>query len=167
MKRVLVRFTVLALLLSLFCSPVVAQNNGSSTIYKQVTALQSKHKGEKGVLSWACHDGLGLQTVKTMLRKEFGAEFTNAIKSFAILIYKDSSVENRSKIVSDISQITSILQEINIKDKMKKGERARGYVRLADGGKKISDLLIVVEAPAPKLIYIGGDFAPEYPQMKR
>lgn len=167
MKRVLGRLAILALFCSLFCSPTVAQNNGSSAIYGQVTALQSKHKSEKGVLSWACHDGIGLQTVKTMLRKEFGAEFTNAIKSFAILIFKDSSAENASKIVGDISLITNTLQEINIKDKMKKGEQARGYIRFAEGGKKISDLLIVVEAPAPKLIYIGGEFDPEHPQIKR
>ena len=91
MKKVFGRLAVLALLLSLFCPSAVAQSNNSSAIYNQVTALQAKHKGKKGVLAWACNSGLGLQSVKMMIRKEFGTEFTNALNSFAILLYQDAA----------------------------------------------------------------------------
>ena len=167
MEKVLGRLAALALLLSLLCSPVVAQNNGSTTVRKQVMTLLNKHKNGKGVLSWSCDGGIGLQSVRLMLRKEFDRSFTDNITSFAIILYKDASTEKATQIVGDIARITSSLREIDIKDKMKKGEVAHGYVRLIEDGKKISDLLIVVEAPSPKLIYIGGEFDASHAQIMR
>lgn len=167
MGKVLRRSAILALFWSLFCSPVMAQNNGSTTVCKQVSSLIAKHKNNKGVMSWSCDGGIGLQSVRLMLRKEFDRNFTDAITNFAIIIYKDASTDNATKIVGDIARITSALQEIDIRDKMKKGEEAHGYVRLTENGKTITDLLIVVEAPSPKLIYIGGEFDAAHAQIKR
>jgi hypothetical protein len=167
MKKSFRRLAVIAMLLSLFCPPAVAQSNNTSALYNQVTALHSKHKDKKGVLAWACDSGLALQSVKMMIRKEFGTEFTNAINSFAILLYKDAAAEDMEKIVGDIALITKSLREIDITEKMKSGEKARGFVRLSGGDEKITDFLIVVEAPAPKLIYIGGKIPTDGSQIKR
>lgn len=166
MGKVFVRVAILALFLSLSCSPASAQS-GSNTVRKQVFALTSKYANEKGVLAMSCEEGVKLQTVKMMLRKEFGSDFANAIKAFAIAIYKDAPTDTRNKIVGEIAGITDSLQEIDIKDKMKKGEVARGYIRQSGDKSKITDLLIVVQAPSPKLIYICGEFDTETAQIVR
>ena len=166
MGNVFVRVAILALFLSLSCSPASAQN-GSNTVRKQVFALTSKYANEKGVLAMSCEEGVKLQTVKMMLRKEFGSEFANATKAFAIVIYKDAPTATTNKIVSDVANITNTLQEIDIKDKMKKGEVARGYIRLSRDKSKITDLIIVVQSPSPKLIYICGDFDTATAQIVR
>ena len=166
MGKVFVRVAILALFLSLSCSLVSAQS-GSNSVRKQVFALVSKYEREKGVLAMSCEDGFKLQTVKMMLRKEFGSEFTDNIKAFAIIIYKDAPAETTRKILSDISGTTDSLQEIDIKDKMKKGEVARGYIRLSADKAKITDLIIVVQSPSPKLIYICGEFDTETARIVR
>ena len=165
--KVLRRVVVLFLLALLSCPLVVAQNSTSHTVRKQVSALLAKHKDEKGVMAMESDGGVKLQAVKMMLRKEFGQEFSDAVKAFAIIFYKDASAENVGKIVGGINQITKPLREINIQDRMKKGERARGYVRLSDNQQKITDLMIVVQAPSPKLIYISGEFDAAGTNIKR
>ena len=167
MGKVFERVAILALFLSLFCLPVSAQSSDSNAVRKQVFALVSKYANEKGVLAMSCEDGIKLQTVKMMLRKEFGSEFANATKAFAIVIYKDAPTATTNKIVSDIGTITDALQEIDIKDKMKKGEVARGYIRLSGDKSKITNLIIVVQSPSPKLIYICGDFDTATAQIVR
>lgn len=154
--RMLRRFIIGALFALLAFAPASAQST-----YKQVTTLITKYKGEKGVMAFAGDNGIKLQTVKMMLRKEFGEEFANNIKAFAIIFYKDASSECVSQIVSDASAITRNLREVDIKDRMKPNTKARGYIRLSEDKSKITDLVIVVEAPSPKLIYLGGDFKAE------
>jgi hypothetical protein len=154
LRRVVVLF-----LLVLFASPLVsAQESTPHAIRKEVSALLTKYKGEKGVKAMECNGGAMLQTVKLMLRKQFGEEAANTIHAFAIMLYEDAPSECVGRIVGDIAHITKMLQEVDISDRMKNGERARGYVRLSESGKKITNLIIVVAAPKPKLIYIEGDF---------
>lgn len=156
---------ILALLLSLFCSHVSAQNSTSDGVRKQVFNVASKYENAKGVLAMTCEDGVKMQTVKMILRKQFNSEFANSVKAFAIVIYKDAPSETINQIVGDVGQIITPLQEIDIKDKMKNGEVARGYIRLSEDKTKITDLIIVVQAPSPKLIYICGEFDIETARM--
>ena len=157
MRRVL----LFASLLLLFSPRVLAQNSGSHAVRKQVSAVLAKYGDERGVLAMECDGGVKLNTVKMMLRKQFGSEFVDAVRAFAIMLYNDASSECREGIIGDVGRITSALREIDITDQMKKGEVARGYVPISESGKKITNLLIVVAAPKPKLIYIEGEFDAE------
>ena len=156
--KVLRRVVVLCSLLLLCCPIVSAQSNDAHAVRKQVSTLLAKYGDEKGVLAMECDGGVKLQTVKMMLRKEFGSEFVDAVRAFAIMLYQDASSECKGRIVGDIGRITQSLQEIDVAARMKKGDEARGYVRVSESGKKITNLVIVVAAPKPKLIYIEGEF---------
>lgn len=148
--------------LLLIATPLLsAQNSTAESTQKQVTALVEKYQKEKGVMAVSGEDGVMLQTLKMMLRKEFGKEFTNAIKAFALISYQEASPECASKINDEIAQITAPLQQIDVAKKMTKGEEASGYIRLSEDGKKVSDLLIVITSPTPVLIYFSGEFDAE------
>ena len=146
---------------------VSAQNSASPSIYQQITLLADNYKGEKGVKSMVCNDGIRLQTVKMMLRKEFGKEFIDNIKAFAIVIYKDARRDVAERIVEDIETIATPLQQINIDDKIKPEAKARGFIRLSEDKTLLTDLLIISDAPAPKLIYFNGNFKPENIDYKK
>ena len=143
------------------CLPLSAQGVSSNSIHEQVTALSEKYKGERGVKSLVATDGFKLQSVKMMLRKEFGKEFVDNIKMFAIMFYKEANSEVAKRIVSDVEQIVAPLRNIDINNQLRPGAKGQGYVRLLDDEKRLTDLLIVMEYPSPRLIYFGGDFQAE------
>lgn len=156
--KMLRRVAVLLLALMLFCPLVSAQTTGSHSISEQVLAVLNRYKDEKGILAMESDGGVKLQAVKLILRKEFGSEFANAATAFAIIFYKDASTECANKIVSEIGQITRSLREIDVSGQLKRGERARGYIRLSNNKSNVTDLIIHVHTPSPKLIYIKGSF---------
>ena len=145
------------LLLSLYHT-VSAQNESFNSVYKQVASIAEKYRNEKGIKSFVASNGVKLQTIKIMLRKEFGKEFVDNIKTFAIILYKDAHSEVVERIVADIEQVVTPLQIVNIENQLKPGAKGRGYVRLSDDEQWLNDLLIVMETPSPKLIYFGGTF---------
>ena len=140
---------------------VSAQEKSLPTIYNQIVTLSDRYKSEKGIKMMVCHDGFKLQTVKMMLRKEFGKEFVDNIKAFAIIFYKEANSEVGEKIVAEIGEITAPLRNINIDAQLRPGAKGTGYVRLSEDEQLVTDLLIVTELPTPKLIYFGGNFKPE------
>ncbi len=146
---------------------VSAQNNPLPAVYRQISTLADQYKEEKGVKMMICHDGFKLQTVKVMLRKEFGKEFVDNIKAFAIIFYGETESSIAEKIVAQIEEITTPLQKINIDAQLRPGAKGSGYVRLSEDGQILTDLLIVTELPSPKLIYFGGNFKPDKVQYKR
>lgn len=151
------RFGVVISLLLLFCASVSAQN-----MQNQIAAIVAKYKDTKGVMSMACNDGVKLNIVKSMLRKEFGEEFANGIKTFAIIYYKGAQRENATRIVGDVKLLTQSLQKINIDNKFKKpNTKASGYILLSKDRQSITDLIVVIDAPSPTVIYIGGKFKAE------
>ena len=158
MKALRGLFVVLALL---SCAVVSAQNGLGDSIYEQVAAISEKYKNEKGVKCFEAKGGVKLQTVKLMLRKEFGREFVDNIKFFVALFYEDAQPEVVEKILADIAQVTKTMQCVNIGTELKPGSEGLGYVRLSEDGQALTDLLIVSEAPSPKFVYFGGRFKPE------
>ena len=140
----------------LFCTSVSAQN-----VRNRVESLSAKYKDEKGVMCMTCDDGVQLKAVRAILRKEFGEEFANGVEAFTIIFYKDAVAENSNKIVGEIGEITQTLQEVDITNKLKANTKASGYIRLSEDKQSITDLIIVVDAPSPKLIYLGGKFKTE------
>ena len=157
----------IAQVLLLSTTSVSAQNNPLPAVYRQISALADQYKGEKGVKMMICHDGFKLQTVKVMLRKEFGKEFVDNIKAFAIIFYGETKDSVTEKIVAEIGEITTPLQKINIDSQLRPGAKGSGYVRLSEDKQILTDLLIVTELPSPKLIYFGGNFKPDKVQYKR
>ena len=157
MRRVMV---VVALLL-LFCANVSAQSKQLDSVYEQVATIVEKYKGEKGVKVFVAQDGFKLQTVKMMLRKEFGKEFVDNIKKFAVVFYKDAKSEVAERIVADIEQIATTLLGVNISNQIKPGAKGQGYICLSENKQRLTDLLIVMDAPSPKFIYFEGDFKAE------
>ena len=158
MKALRGLFVVLALLR---CAVVSAQNETGNSVYEQVAAISERYKNAKGVKSFEAQDGFKLQTVKLMLRKEFGREFVDNIKTFVVVFYKDAKADVVEKIVADIEQIAATLQSVNIDSQLKPGGKAQGYVRLSENGEVLTDLLVVTEKPSPKFVYFGGRFKPE------
>ena len=146
---------------------VSAQSNSLPALYRQISALADQYKEEKRVKMMLCHDGFKLQAVKVMLRKEFGKEFVDNIKAFAIIFYGETESSVAEKIVAQIEEITTPLQKINIDAQLRPGAKGSGYVRLSEDGQILTDLLIVTELPSPKLIYFGGNFNPDKVQYKR
>lgn len=144
--------------LLLLCIAASAQSRYCGSIYEQVASMAEKYRDEKGVKSFVASDGLRLQTIKMMLRKEFGKEFVDNIKEFAIILYKDAHSEVVERIVADVEHITTPLQNVNIGTQLKPGAKGQGYIRLSANEQRLSDLLIVMDAPSPKLIYFGGNF---------
>ena len=139
----------------------IAQESDTQSLQPQISTLATKYKGKSGVASLVANGGGKLNMVKMILRKDFDKEFIEGIKSFAIISYKDTTDELRNEIVDDIAPIITPLHEIDVKQKLKPNLRGRGYVRLTPSGERVSDLIIVMESPAPKLIYFGGDFEDE------
>ena len=146
---------------------VSAKSNSLPALYRQISALADQYKEEKRVKMMLCHDGFKLQAVKVMLRKEFGKEFVDNIKAFAIIFYGETESSVAEKIVAQIEEITTPLQKINIDAQLRPGAKGSGYVRLSEDGQILTDLLIVTELPSPKLIYFGGNFNPDKVQYKR
>ena len=157
MERALKIFATFALLC--IAPLAIAQESDTQSLLPQISALATKYKGKSGVGSLVVDGGGKLNMVKMVLRKEFDKEFIEGIKSFAIISYKDATDELRNEIVDDIAPIIAPLHEIDVKQKLKPNTRGRGYVRLTPSGERVSDLIIVMESPAPKLIYLGGNFA--------
>ena len=158
MERALKIFATFALLC--IAPLAIAQEGDTQSLLPQISALATKYKGKSGVGSLVVNGGGSkLNMVKMVLRKEFDKEFIEGIKRFAIISYKDATEELRNEIVDDIAPIIAPLHEIDVKQKLKPNARGRGYVRLTPSGERVSDLIIVMESPAPKLIYFGGDFA--------
>ena len=157
MGRALKIFVTFALLC--IAPLAIAQESDTQSLLPQISALATKYKGKSGVGSLVVDGGGKLNMVKMVLRKEFDKEFIEGIKSFAIISYKDATDELRNEIVDDIAPIIAPLHEIDVKQKLKPNTRGRGYVRLTPSGERVSDLIIVMESPAPKLIYLGGNFA--------
>ena len=150
------RFYVVMSLLVLFCTSASAQS-----MQNRIAAIVAKYKDTKGVMSMACDDGVKLNVVKSALRKKFGEEFANGIKTFAIIFYKDAAADSADKIVGDVGAITQNLQKVDIADRLKATTKASGYVLLSEDRQSITDLIIVVDAPAPTVIYLGGRFKAE------
>ena len=119
---------------------VSAQNNSLPAVYRQISALADQYKEEKGVKMMICHDGFKLQTVKVMLRKEFGKEFVDNIKAFAIIFYGETESSVTEKIVAEIGEITTPLQKINIDAQLRPGAKGSGYVRLSEDKQLLTDL---------------------------
>lgn len=140
-------------LVVLCCATASAQ-----TIYEDVAAISAKYSGERGVMSMACDGGLKLRAVRMMLRKEFGEEFANNIEAFVIIAPKSASAECLDKIRADITAITAEMRQIDVSKQMKEGSEATGFVHLSAHGSQITDLLIVITAPHPSVIYLGGHF---------
>ena len=157
MGRALKIFATFALLC--IAPLAIAQESDTQSLLPQISAIATKYKGKSGVGSLVVDGGGKLNMVKMLLRKEFDKEFIEGIKSFAIISYKDATEALRNEIVDDIAPIIAPLHEIDVKQKLKPNTRGRGYVRLTPSGERVSDLIIVMESPAPKLIYLGGDFA--------
>ena len=155
-------FRILCVVMALILShsyTISAQNELlPPTIYHQISTLSEKYKDEKGVKSFVATDGFRLQTVKMMLRKEFGKEFVDNIKAFAVIFYKDAKEEVVEQIVAEVEQIAASLQNVNIDAQLKPGAKGEGYVRLSANEQRLTDLLIVMNHPSPKLIYFWGDF---------
>ena len=157
MERALKIFATFALLC--IAPLAIAQESDTHSLLPQISALATKYKGKSGVGSLVVDGGSKLNMVKMVLRKEFDKEFIEGIKRFAIISYKDAAEELRNEIVGEIAPIIAPLTEVDIKGKLKPNARGRGYARLTPNGERVSDLIIVMESPAPKLIYFGGDFA--------
>ena len=157
MERALKIFATFALLC--IAPLAIAQESDTQSLLPQISALATKYKGKSGVGSLVVDGGGKLNMVKMVLRKEFDKEFIEGIKSFAIISYKDATDELRNEIVDDIAPIIAPLHEIDVKQKLKPNTRGRGYVLLTPNGERVSDLIIVMESPAPTLIYLGGNFA--------
>ena len=147
--------------IALFCiAPLaIAQEGDTQSLLPQISALATKYKGKSGVGSLVVDGGGKLNMVKMILRKEFDKEFIEGIRRFAIISYKDATEELRNEIVDDIAPIIAPLTEVDVKSQLKPNARGRGYTRLLPNSQRVSDLLVVMESPAPKLIYFGGDFA--------
>lgn len=139
----------------------IAQEGDTQSLLPQISALATKYKGKSGVGSLVVDGGGKLNMVKMILRKEFDKEFIEGIRRFAIISYKDATEELRNEIVDDIAPIIAPLTEVDVKSQLKPNARGRGYARLRPDSQRVSDLLVVMESPAPKLIYFGGDFAAE------
>lgn len=157
MKRALKIFATFALLC--IAPLAIAQEGDTQSLLPQISALAVKYKGKSGVGSLVVDGGGKLNMVKMILRKEFDKEFIEGIRRFAIISYKDATEELRNEIVDDIAPIIAPLTEVDVKSQLKPNARGRGYARLLPNSQRVSDLLIVMESPAPKLIYFGGDFA--------
>jgi hypothetical protein len=157
MKKLLKIFLIVAL--ACVAPSAMAEENSSHSILSQVSALAAQYKGKKGVASIVIEGGSKLNMVKMILRKDFDKEFIEGIKRFAIISYKDATEVLRNEIVDDIAPIIAPLTEVDVKSQLKPNARGRGYARLTPNGERVSDLVIVMESPAPKLIYFGGDFA--------
>jgi hypothetical protein len=140
---------------------VSAQDLPSTSLYKQAVAVVEKYKGEKGVKAFVADGGFMLKTVKMMLRKEFGRDFVDNIELFAVMFYKDVKGDVEHRIVEDIKQMATTLQEVDISSQLKPEERGRGFIRFSEDREHLTDLLIVTEAPVPKFIYFGGNFKAE------
>ena len=160
------KLRIVALLLLLLCVAASAQSKCCGSIYEQMAAIAEKYKGEKGVKSFIAKDGFKLQTVKMMLRKEFGKEFVDNIKEFVILFYNDSKGDVSKRIVADVEQIATSLLNVDISTQLKPGAKGRGYVRFSESKERLTDMLIVMEAPLPRAIYFGGNFKSESIQYK-
>lgn len=137
----------------------IAQEGDTQSLLPQISALATKYKGKSGVGSLVVDGGGKLNMVKMILRKEFDKEFIEGIRRFAIISYKDATEELRNEIVDDIAPIIAPLTEVDVKSQLKPNARGRGYARSLPNSQRVSDLLVVMESPAPKLIYFGGDFA--------
>ena len=159
MRKILMIFATIALLA---VAPLaIAQEKTTQSSLEQITALAAKYKGKSGVASLVANGGGKLNMVKMILRKDFDKEFIEGIECFAIISYKEASTELRNKIVDDIAPIIAPLSEVDVKGKLKPNARGRGYVRRKPETQRVSDLVVVMESPAPKLIYFGGDFEDE------
>lgn len=139
----------------------IAQEGDTQSLLPQISALATKYKGKSGVGSLVVDGGGKLNMVKMILRKEFDKEFIEGIRRFAIISYKDATEELRNEIVDDIAPIIAPLTEVDVKSQLKPNARGRGYARSLPNSQRVSDLLVIMESPAPKLIYFGGDFAAE------
>ena len=147
-------------------STASAQSDTSGSVYEQVTAIVERYQGEKGVKAFIARDGFKLQTVKMMLRKEFGKEFVDNIKTFAILFYKEAERNLSEKIVADTERVATTLHNIDISKQLRPGAKGEGYIRLSQNEQRLTDLLIIMKSPSPRLIYFGGEFKPESVQYK-
>ena len=147
-------------------STASAQSDTSGSVYEQVTAIVERYQGEKGVKAFIARDGFKLQTVKIMLRKEFGKEFVDNIKTFAILFYKEAERNLSEKIVADTERVATTLHNIDISKQLRPGAKGEGYIRLSQNEQRLTDLLIIMKSPSPRLIYFGGEFKPESVQYK-
>ena len=147
-------------------STASAQSDTSGSVYEQVTVIVERYQGEKGVKAFIARDGFKLQTVKLMLRKEFGKEFVDNIKTFAILFYKEAERNLSEKIVADTERVATTLHNIDISKQLRPGAKGEGYIRLSQNEQRLTDLLIIMKSPSPRLIYFGGEFKPESVQYK-
>ena len=138
-----------------------AQEKSQPTIYQQIEHLAENYNGKQGVKMMVCNGGIKLQTVKMMLRKEFGKEFVDNIQEFAVLFYKEVQNDVADKITTELQQIATPLHKVDISKQLKSGTEGYGYVRLSEDGKTITDLLIVIKSPARRFIYFGGNFQAE------
>lgn len=161
-KRVMLILGVL-----LLGTPTLSAQEATTDVYPQITSLVGKYQAERGVKSLVCDDGMMLKTVKMMLRKEFGKEFVEGIKAFGIIFYGNAQKGVADAIVGKVEQIAATLQQINIDDKIKPEAKARGFIRLSDDKQTLTDLLIIMSAPTPKLIYFHGIFSPDNINYKR
>ncbi len=157
-----VRRVVFLLCVLLLGAPIVSAQSATTTdVYSQVTSLVNKYQKEKGVKSLMCDDGMMLKTVKMMLRKDFGKEFVDGIKAFAILFCDDEKGVVANKVAGDVEQIAAQLQQVNVDGRMKPETQARGFVRLTESGDVLTDLLIIIDKPSPKIVYFNGEFKPD------
>ena len=159
--RTWIRVCIFVAQVVLLAGTLSAQEQSEPSIYRQIEGLAERYSGSHGVKAMVCNGGFKLQTVKVMLRKEFGKEFVDNIHEFAIVFYKETRGGVAEKIEAELLQIVEPLHKVDIGDQLKSGEKGDGYVRLSEDGKSITDLLIVIKSPARRFIYFGGNFKAE------
>ena len=164
--EILKKMCIVAMAVLSLGSTASAQSDTSGSVYEQVTAIVERYQGEKGIKAFIALDGFKLQTVKMMLRKEFGKEFVDNIKTFAILFYKEAERNLSEKIVADTERVATTLHNIDISKQLRPGAKGEGYIRLSQNEQRLTDLLIIMKSPSPRLIYFGGEFKPESVQYK-
>lgn len=123
-----------------------------------IARLAEKYENVKGVETNIFKKGLGLELIKSMLKKEFGKDFMKGVTSIVMIEYTEADSGTCMSIRKDIEAFSTILQEIDLKElgESEPDSFAKCYI-VPDGTDTPSGFLVISEDDETKMaMYMGG-----------
>ena len=155
MKRIIIRFTLMASILSM--AMMTGYGQEASDVDITVKEIVKKYDGKDNVNCMSIVKGGGLELVKIALNKEFGRSFMKGVTSITIIDYSDASEATCTAIRKELQVFSSLLQEFNLNEEKQFSDNDYIKCFASENSGVLSDFVIALEREKSKTVmYMAG-----------
>lgn len=140
----------------------MAQNSATTpkSDKDKLVELAKKYEDVKGVDSFVCVKGKGLETIKLFLRSQFEKDFLKGINIIIIIDYKEAKPEVAAEIIKQIKQVGQNFQQMELPEETVEGKNVQNFFKTNPANEdEITEMMLIMEDDEDKsFMYFGGVF---------